>query len=83
MSDSLSNCPKCEGTMEQGYTLDVTFGATFTGQWIRGTPKRSYFDSLAIKFPSMSPSQRVPIATFRCQSCGFLESYAREEFGPK
>ncbi len=41
----------------------------------------------AIKFPDLvklqSNTERIPIATYRCQTCGFLESYAREEFAVK
>jgi hypothetical protein len=39
----------------------------FTGQGIR-PPK---------------PGNTIPIRTFRCQACGFLESYAREGFAAR
>ena len=69
--------------MEQGYSLDQSHGATFTGQWVKGMPKRSWLDffgAFIIKNPKMEI--RIPIGAFRCRSCGFLEFYAREEFRP-
>ena len=35
-------------------------------------------------FTGIKPTNaKIPIGTFRCRTCGFLESYAREEFAEK
>ena len=84
MSQSVLICPKCSGEMELGYALDISHGATFAGQWARGTPKRwwlDFFHQFMIKTPISI--DRISVGTFRCKSCGFLESYARDEFRPK
>ena len=76
-------CSKCDGQMELGYIPDYAHGAVLLGRWIRGRPNSSWlsiFDRLRIGAPS---TLTVPIGVHRCQSCGFLEFYAREEFLPK
>lgn len=76
-------CPKCSSPMELGFTPDYSSSWTYLGHWSRGRPKSAFltfFDRLGIGKPSTSC---IPIGTYRCQKCGFLESYAREEFLPK
>jgi hypothetical protein len=83
MNQPDSTCLKCGGPMELGYTPDYAHGAVYLGRWIRGRPKSrffSIFDRLLIGRPG---TLAVPIGVQRCQSCGFLEFYAREEFIPK
>ena len=70
-----SECPKCQGQMEQGFILDMTYGSRLVSQWARGVPAKSFWTGT--KLPD---DKLVPIGVFRCRSCGFLESYARDEF---
>ena len=75
MSVETSRCPKCNGEMMQGYIVDHLHGGVRVSSWIEGAPKKS------IWFGLESPEERpLPIGTFRCSACGFLESYARPEF---
>lgn len=73
--------------MDHGFMLDRSHALTFVSQWMRGRPQppTTWFESLftgkGIKAPR--DGETIPVATFRCQSCGFLESYAREEYAPK
>jgi hypothetical protein len=61
--------------MEQGFILDMTYGARLVSQWAAGAPVKSFW------FGTKEPEDKlIPVGTFRCASCGFLESYAREEF---
>ena len=76
MSQAAISCPKCQGEMVQGYVLDFTPIGGRVRQWNSGPPKASWNCIL-------DSSSQIPIGTFRCQSCGFLESYAREEFAAK
>lgn len=85
MNQPASNCPKCHGEMELGYSIDRSSNATFVGQWGRGTPEKHWWYSLQVNNVVQTPksNQIIPIGTYRCKSCGFLEFYAREEFAVK
>lgn len=83
MNQTLPTCPKCQCPMEIGYSPDYSHGSILLGQWIRGQPQRSWlamFGGLVIRATGRKP---IPIRVYRCESCGLLESYAREEFEPK
>jgi hypothetical protein len=71
-------CPKCQGAMIQGFVAELTHGSAEVESWADGPPKKHWL--VGVKVPVMG---RLPIATFRCESCGFLESYARKEFAAK
>lgn len=74
-------CPKCRGEMERGYAIDTNMSFEFSSQWAPGVPKKAgAWFAPAIKTPK--PVVVLTIGVFRCRSCGFLESYAREEFDP-
>ncbi len=75
MSDNVQRCPKCNGAMEQGFILDMTHGGRLVSQWAAGTPRKSWWSGT--KLPE---EDLIPVAAFRCASCGYLECYAREEF---
>lgn len=70
---STLDCPKCMGKMEDGFILElanqVSSAAT---EWVAGAPESSFL-TFGIK---TSGRQRWPIQSFRCTSCGYLESYA-------
>lgn len=75
MSASSTRCPKCNGEMDQGFVLDMTYGSRLVSQWAPGAPAKSFWSGTKL------PEQKlIPIGVFRCQACGFLESYARDEF---
>lgn len=75
MTNTTSTCPKCGGRMEQGFVMDNTHGARVVSRWAAGAPQKSFWTG------TKSPAEKlVPIGTFHCSSCGFLESYARTEF---
>lgn len=61
--------------MEQGFVLDNTHGGRVVSHWVPGAPLKSFW--MGTKLPE---EKAVPIGTYRCSSCGFLESYARPEF---
>jgi hypothetical protein len=64
--------------MEQGFILDRSLNAQYTSRWAADQPEKSFFTVTKI-----SESQAIPIGAFRCSSCGYLESYARDEFSPR
>ena len=72
MSEKLMLCPKCQNKMEQGFSRHL-LGAEVIG-WVTGVPRKSW--------RGVSPEvSSIPIGTFRCTACGYLELYARNEFG--
>lgn len=64
-------CPKCKGEMEEGFTLDVTHGSRLVSGWVAGAPERSFWVGIKVK-----GKRHKSITTWRCKSCGYLESYA-------
>ena len=57
--------------MDEGFTIDDTYGALVQAAWAEGKPKRSVWTGISVK-----KDERHPITTFRCSRCGFLESFA-------
>lgn len=65
-------CPRCGGTMEQGFVLDRAHGdALRTQEWLEGEPVKSFWSGIKTK-----GKERHPVQSFRCERCGYLESYA-------
>lgn len=77
MQDAPQRCPKCDGQMEPGFLANSLppFGNQLP-QWAPGAPQRSFWSGIMVPEESC-----LPIGAFRCESCGYLEFYAREEFG--
>jgi len=61
--------------MVQGFVADFTHMAVAVESWVEGPPQKSFW--MGTKVPTQN---RLPIATFRCSLCGFLESYADKDF---
>ena len=72
MTDSSADCPKCPGTMEEGFIPDATYGGNILMQWFDGAPGKGFFGGL-----KLTKKQQFPVTTDRCASCGYLEFYAR------
>ena len=64
-------CPKCSGSMAEGFVANVTHGGAGVSSWIEGAPQKSKWTGLRL-----SGKARSEIASWRCRSCGFLEQYA-------
>ncbi len=64
-------CPKCQSAMIEGFVIDNTYGARGVSNWVEGPPRKSFWTGV-----SLSGQEPLEIATWRCRSCGFLESYA-------
>ena len=71
-------CPKCGDKMVQGFVVDNNHGGFHVASWIRGAPQRSFWWRTKV-----DRKNAIPIGTFRCSACGFLESYADREFGAR
>jgi hypothetical protein len=66
-----ATCPKCSGRMEEGFVLDRTYGANLQASWVEGRPAKSFWAGMKLK-----GLVNLPITTFRCSGCGYLESFA-------
>lgn len=64
-------CPKCSGSMAQGFVVDASHGTMGVSSWIEGPPVKSVWTGV-----KLSGKGRTEIATWRCSRCGFLEHYA-------
>ena len=53
--------------------LDNTHGGRLQSEWVQGAPEKSRW-GIGIK---LKGKLKLPIATYRCTKCGYLESYAR------
>ncbi len=77
MSETSLLCPKCDSQMERGFIVDQSHGAMYPSTWAAGEPQRSFWTVTKM------PPESFAVGTFRCSSCGYLESYARPEFATK
>jgi hypothetical protein len=76
MSTDHSGCPKCGGAMVQGFVVDFHHGGSRrVSSWVEGAPQKSFWFGTTAADP-----KGIPIGSFRCKKCGFLESFARPEF---
>ncbi len=65
-------CPKCRGVMKEGFVLDNAYGSFKVSAWIEGAPQPSVWSGL-----KLGGRRSIAVATFRCDRCGYLESYAK------
>ncbi len=70
-----NKCPKCGGSVfEPGFLFDRGDGNyASVSQWVAGIPVKYRWTGL-----HLDGCAKLDVITFRCQGCGFLESYARE-----
>lgn len=66
-------CPKCNGAMSEGFSLDKAHNAVRVAQWAEGPP--SYW---MLGILRMKGRRRLAIESWRCDKCGYIEHYAPE-----
>jgi hypothetical protein len=60
--------------MEEGFLLDRGHGnQPSQAEWAEGQPEKSFWHGLRLK-----GRDRIAVTTYRCPSCGLLQSYARQ-----
>ena len=69
-------CPKCGGAMAKGWTPDYLSAGIAQSRWVDGEPHRSSLWGIRINAKEQST---YLITIFRCEACGYLESYARTQ----
>jgi len=58
--------------MDEGFIVDNVYGGRVQAQWAEGKPQRSIWTGLKV-----ASDAKHPVTTYRCERCGYLESYAR------
>jgi DNA-directed RNA polymerase subunit RPC12/RpoP len=64
-------CPKCSIQLHEGFLLEATRNSRGVTEWVEGKPVASFWTGLRLK-----GRIRLPVASYRCPRCGFLELYA-------
>ncbi len=67
-------CAKCEGSMSEGFIIDEAHDRYRVTRWQPGKPVKSIWTGV-----KQVKTDQLPVATWRCDRCGFLESYANAE----
>ena len=65
-------CPKCRGTMDTGFVLDRNYDQTGQSTWMEGNVEPNFW----IGGVKTGKREQIPVSTYRCESCGYLESFA-------
>ncbi len=60
--------------MVEGFIADYTYGEVRSSDWVKGEPVKSFWTGTKIKDKS-----QYKVETYRCENCGYLESYATEK----
>ncbi len=72
MREKIPECPKCRRSMQRGYLLDGRHGEQrAVSEWVEGMPEKSFWSGLKI-----GERRVMPVTVYRCDRCGYLESYA-------
>ena len=66
------DCLRCGGGMDTGFMIDVSYGRTAVPKWVAGEPASGFWSS-GLK---LWGKEQLPVTTYRCRRCGYLESYA-------
>ena len=65
-------CPKCEGSMEAGFILDVwDVSLAKVSEWVKGEPQHGFFGHVKPR-----AGEKYKVTAYRCADCGYIESYA-------
>lgn len=68
----MMNCPKCNAEMEEGFTMDRGhYDSPSVETWVEGVPERSFWSGIKTE-----GKEQFAVTTYRCEGCGYLESYA-------
>jgi hypothetical protein len=65
-------CVKCQAPMDEGFIIDHSHTTKTVATWVSGPPEKAVFRGL-----NLQGKMQVPLRTFRCTICGYVESYAK------
>jgi hypothetical protein len=58
--------------MDEGFVLDQAHNFNAQSKWIEGPPTKSFWTGIKMKGRAV-----IPVTTYRCSKCGYLESFAQ------
>ena len=64
-------CSKCSGEMEEGFVVDLNYAGVLQSMWVEDLAEAS------VGPVTTTNKRKVKTITYRCSSCGYLDSYAR------
>lgn len=64
-------CSKCSGEMQEGLVVDLNYAGVFQSMWVDEQAGTNAGPG------TMDGKRKVKTITYRCSSCGYLDSYAR------
>ncbi len=65
------DCAKCGASMTEGFVLDAgSEGGGKVSRWIEGPPEKRWWGF------RLRGKKQIDVQTYRCNRCGYLESYA-------
>jgi DNA-directed RNA polymerase subunit RPC12/RpoP len=64
-------CSKCSGEMEEGLVVDLNYAGVLQSMWVEDPVGGS------LGATTTPAKRKVKTITYRCSSCGHLDSYAR------
>ena len=62
----MNKCSKCQGNMEEGISVDFTYGGPRKGSW-----------ASKISWGGLKTDNMKTIDSYRCTQCGYIENYAK------
>lgn len=69
----MNRCLRCDGQLDKGFLIDKgDSDIKRQANWASGEPSTSFWRMSAVQ----SGSEVLPVVTYRCKSCGRLESFA-------
>ena len=71
--NSNPKCLRCDVEMETGYILDASYAMFRVPTWVAGESERSVFSGIKVR-----GKEQRQLVTFRCPTCGLLESHANQ-----
>ena len=64
-------CSKCNREMQEGLVVDLNYAGVLQSMWVQDQPGKSLGHDAA------NGKKKVKTITYRCPTCGHLDSYAR------
>lgn len=65
------SCLRCQGFMAAGFVPDFASAGTLPMVWHPGKPEKSFWTGIAV-----NKKQTMPVRSYRCNRCGYLEFFA-------
>jgi rubredoxin len=63
-------CPKCQGSMSEGFIPGWSDGGAKASSWVEGQPDKRWWGL------KLRGKAQFSVQSYRCSRCGFLENYA-------